>query len=114
MVDKKKRTAKYMNLALEINRYKAIVDGWKKFGMKNGTLTVWSTQVLEAAINRYSKLFDLYPDYTVTITKEGKFIIEHESEIVYVFVKDGKLNCTETKDREIYLTVAALHPFFTV
>ena len=114
MAEKKKQTARYMNLALELARYKAIVEGWKKFGMKEGTLTVWSTQVIESAINRYSKLFQLYPDYTVTITKENKFIIEHGDEMVRVFIKDGKLDCTATKDRETYLTVAALHPFFIV
>ena len=40
--------------------------------------------------------------------------IEHGDEMVRVFIKDGKLDCTATKDRETYLTVAALHPFFIV
>ena len=110
----KKKTAKYMNLALEYGKYVKIVEGWKKFGFKSGTLTVWTTQVIESAIARYAKLFELYPDYTISITNEGKFVIEHGEELVIVFLKDGKLDCTATQNREIYLTIASLHPFFIV
>ncbi|MFM7797065.1 MAG: hypothetical protein ACKO7N_09915 [Candidatus Nitrosotenuis sp.] len=114
MKSKKPAHAKYMNLALAMEKYEKIVNAWKKFGFKDGTLTVWSTQVLEAAINRYSKLFELYPDYTISITTEGKFIIEHGEEMIRVYVKNGKLECTATTNKEIYLTIAALHPFFIV
>lgn len=114
VVKKAKKTKPYMNLAIEMSRYSALVDNWKKAGFTGRTFTVWSTQVLESALSRYKKLFELYPDYNITITNDGKFIIEHGEDLVRVFVKDGKLDCTATNDREIYLTVAALHPFFKI
>ena len=107
---------KFSNLSIRTDRYNNILKTWKTAIQPTLppelNFTQWVTATLESTVKKSTHLKKAYPDYHVIITSTGTFIIEHKDQLIKVFVKDGKIDCVGTTDKEPYIRFALMHPLF--